>query len=100
VARLADIGVALNGDDTVSSRNEPVAWPVSRRAGVVYQWLLDTRSSVPAMYKESYDVAASEFAAVLADLQAVGRDLDALESRLESLGAPWTPGRMPDFNKE
>jgi photosystem II stability/assembly factor-like uncharacterized protein len=100
VARLADIGVALNGDNTVSSRNEPVAWSVSQRAGVVYQRLLNTRSSVPAMYEESYDVAASEFAEVVADLQAVGRDLDALESRLESLGAPWTPGRMPYFKEE
>jgi hypothetical protein len=100
VARLADIGVALNGDNTVSSRNEPVAWSVSQRAGVVYQRLLNTRSSVPAMYEESYDVAASEFAEVVADLQAVGRDLDALESRLESLGAPWTPGRMPDFKEQ
>jgi photosystem II stability/assembly factor-like uncharacterized protein len=99
-ATLADIGVALNGDSTVSSRNEPVAWSVSRRAGIVYQWLLETRSSVPKMYEESYDVAASEFAAVLADLQVVSRDLDAFESRLESLGAPWTPGRTPELNEE
>jgi len=99
-ARLADIGVALNGDSAVSSRNEPVAWSVSRRAGIVYQSLLKTRSSVPKMYEESYNVAVSEFAAVLADLRAVSRDLDALETRLESLGAPWTPGRTPALNEE
>jgi photosystem II stability/assembly factor-like uncharacterized protein len=99
-ARLADIGVALNGDSTVSSRNEPVAWSVSRRAGIVYQWLLDTRSPVPAMYEASYNIAATEFAAVAADLKATVRDLDALESRLESLGAPWTPGRLPDISED
>ena len=99
-ARLADIGVALNGDSAVSSRNEPVPWSVSRRAEFVYQRLLKTRSSVPKMYEESHNVAESEFAVVLTDLQAVSRDLDALESRLESLGAPWTPGRTPDLNEE
>ena len=98
-ARLADISMALNGDGTVASRNEPVAWSVSRRAGVVYGWLLDTRSAVPAMYKESYNIAASEFAAVAEDLEAASRDLQSLETRLESLGAPWTPGRLPDFRR-
>jgi len=94
-ARLVDIGVTLNGDRSVSSRAEPVPWSVSQRASIVYQWLLGTRTPVPGLYEESYDIAAREFATVLADLQAVSRDLDALESRLDSLGAPWTPGQVP-----
>ena len=61
-ARLADINVVLNGDSTVSSRNEAVPWSVARRAGTVYQWLLDTRSPVPGFYEDSYRVAADEFA--------------------------------------
>lgn len=97
-SRLADIKVALEGDNTVASRNEPVPWSVRRRAIIVYQWLLETRSEVPGFYEDSYDVAATEFAAVLSGLQAVRRDLDALEARLESLGAPWTPGREPGWN--
>ena len=97
-AKLADIGVALEGDKTVSGRNEPVAWSVSQRAGIVYQRLLDTRSPVPGLYEESYAVAASEFEAVLESLKAVSRDLSALEQKLESMGAPWTPGRAPDWS--
>ena len=95
-ARLTDINTALSGDKTISSRAEPVPWSVSQRASIVYQWLLSTRSPVPGLYKESYEIAAREFADVLTDLKAVDRDLDALEARLESLGAPWTPGRMPE----
>ena len=49
------------------------------------------------MYEESYAIAASEFATVLGDLQATSRDLRELEARLESIGAPWTPGRAPDW---
>jgi hypothetical protein len=94
-ARLATISTALTGDRTIGSRAEPVPWSVSQRASIVYQWLLSTRSPVPGLYKESYEIAAREFADVLTDLKAVDRDLDALETRLESLGAPWTPGRTP-----
>ena len=98
-AQLADIGVALEGDKSVSARNEPVVWSVSQRAGIVYQQLLDTRSPVPGLYEESYAIAAKEFETVLGDLQAASRDLSALEQRLESMGAPWTPGRKPDWNR-
>lgn len=97
-ARLADIGVALNGDDTVSSRNEPVEWSVSQRSSVVYGRLLDTRSPVPGFYEDSYGVAASEFETILASMRVVSRDLEILESRIESLGGPWTPGRTPEWN--
>jgi hypothetical protein len=97
-AKLADIDVALQGDTTVSGRNEPVAWSVSQRAGIVYQRLLDTRSPVPGLYEESYAIAASEFETVLANLQTASRDLKALEERLEGIGAPWTPGRQPRWS--
>jgi photosystem II stability/assembly factor-like uncharacterized protein len=96
-ARLADINVALSGDSTVASRNEPVPWSIAQRAGIVYQWLLDSRADVPGLYEESYAIAADEFATTLRDLQAVSRDLSALEQRLESLGTPWTPGRTPGW---
>lgn len=99
-ANLDDLNVALNGDTTLSSRNEPVPWSIARRASIVYEWLLDTRSPVPPFYEDSYDSAAREFATTLSDLQSISRDLDALETRLEALGAPWTPGRLPDWNAQ
>ncbi|MGB5335557.1 MAG: hypothetical protein WBN07_08060, partial [Woeseiaceae bacterium] len=98
-ARLAELGIALTGDSTVASRNEPVAWSLSQRASIVYQWLLDTRSPVPDFYENSYENAAREFAAVLTALRSISQDLDALEARLESLGAPWTPGRLPEWKQ-
>jgi hypothetical protein len=36
----------------------------------------------------------------VADLKAVANDLDGLETRLEAEGAPWTPGRIPDWPSE
>ena len=94
-ARLADINVKLTGDQTIASRSESVPWPVTRRAALIYQRLLDVRSPVPGLYEDSYAVAADEFGGVLADLTAVESDLAALETRLEQMGAPYTPGRIP-----
>ena len=96
-ARLDDLVVSLNGDSTVASRNEPTPWSVSRRAGAVYGLLLSVRSDVPAMYEDSYAIAAAEFRAVLDGLRAIETDLTTLETELERLGAPHTPGRIPEW---
>ena len=96
-ARLDDLVVLLSGDSSVASRNEPVPWSVSRRAGAVYGLLLSVRSDVPAMYEDSYEIAAEEFRGVLDGLRSVEADLGALETDLERLGAPHTPGRVPEW---
>ncbi len=95
--RLDELVVLLSGDSSVSSRNEPTPWSVSRRAGAVYGLLLSVRSDVPAMYEESYAIAADEFRGVLEGLKAIEADLGSLEAELERLGAPYTPGRVPDW---
>ncbi|MDJ0918835.1 MAG: hypothetical protein QNJ05_13795 [Woeseiaceae bacterium] len=96
-ARLDDVNVLLLGDTSVSSRNEPVPWSVTRRANVVYGLLLNVRSDVPDQYETSYAIAAAEFRTVLTDLKSIESDLAALESELERLGAPYTPGRVPHW---
>ena len=49
------------------------------------------------MYEDSYAIAADEFRDVLARLKSIEADLGALETELERLGAPYTPGRVPDW---
>jgi len=94
-ARLDELSVTLNGDRTVASRNEPVPWSVSNPASAVYNLLLNVRTDVPAMYQQSYDIAAEEFGQALTRLRSIETDLSALEATLEQLGAPHTPGRVP-----
>ncbi|MEE2890672.1 MAG: glycosyl hydrolase [Pseudomonadota bacterium] len=96
-ARHADLDVGLTGDRTVSSRNEMTPWSIARRARTVYSNLLDTRTPVPALYEASYEAAEAEFSVAIETLRSIDADLTALEARLESLGAPYTPGRMPTW---
>ena len=83
----------------MASRNEPVPWSVAQRAGVVYGLLLNVRSDVPGMYESSYATAAGEFSDVLNSLKSIDADLASLEAQLERLGAPHTPGRVPEWTE-
>jgi hypothetical protein len=48
-----------------------------------------------------YKVAAQEFEAVLVQLhQLIEVDLAKLEKQLEAAGAPWTPGRIPEWKDQ
>jgi tripartite-type tricarboxylate transporter receptor subunit TctC len=53
-----------------------------------------------AVYALTYDVA-KDFAPVLAGLRTLMlTDLTRLESAADAAGAPWTPGRVPDWKPE
>ena len=73
---------------------------IDRVQGIVFgHWT--SSSEATRTFQDNYSIAAAEFAPVLADLrQAVGVDMKNLEDQLESLGAPWTPGRIPTWTPE
>jgi hypothetical protein len=48
-----------------------------------------------------YDIASQEFTDVLSKIhQLVDVDLNNLEKLLEAAGAPWTPGRVPQWSEQ
>jgi hypothetical protein len=98
--RLADVGVAINGDATIGGRNEPVPMSIASRVSNLYYNLVSVQSAAGGNYKDSYGVAAEEFTAALRSLERVESDLAALEKALEIKGAPWTPGRIPGWSKD
>lgn len=99
-ARLADIALAMEGDTSVSSRNEPAPMSIAARANAVYAGHIQSQSPVPGLYEQSYRVAADEFEAALSSLRNLDEDLRTLEMTLEGMGAPWTPGRIPDWSND
>jgi hypothetical protein len=98
--RLADVEVAISGDSTIGGRNEPVPMSINSRASNLYYNLVFSQSAAGGNYKDSYAVAAEEFSTALRSLSRVDADLAALENALEIKGAPWTPGRIPDWSAE
>jgi hypothetical protein len=90
--RLIPIRISLSGDRTVASRAERTPMSLSSRIGdLVGNWT--SQSAITQTHRDSFSVASEQLQTVVADLRAVENDLGALERRLESMRAPWTPGR-------
>ncbi|HEV8579471.1 MAG TPA: glycosyl hydrolase [Thermoanaerobaculia bacterium] len=99
--RLQDIEEKLSGDPVLASRNEPTPPAIIDRVEGIVQSHWASTSEATRTFQDDYAIAAAEFAPVLADLrQAIGVDLKSLEDQLETLGAPWTPGRLPSWTPE
>jgi hypothetical protein len=99
--RLKDELVALKGDDVMRGRNEPVPLAIADRVEAIVdsQWV--STASATGTNQDAYRIAAEAFAAELSRLRAlVEGDLRKLEQSMEQAGAPWTPGRVPVWQKE
>ena len=97
--QLEAIKVQLNGDGTVRSRNESAPMSIAERSYEIYGPAILNQSTVGAMMRDSYAIAAAEFSGALKRLQALALDLQGFEEALEGLGAPWTPGRVPQWSE-
>ena len=102
--RIADENIILYrkmvDDDVISKRNEPVYPSISARLDEVVYGLWQTSSDPTETYKQNYQIASDEFKPTLQRLKAlVEIDIKNLEREMEKLGAPWTPGRVPDWRE-
>ncbi len=97
---LNDILVMLRGDRTKSSRNLTTPPSISQRVNNVVGSQWDTTSAPTQTERDGYRWAAEAFATELERLKSLAADLEALENQLEAAGAPWTPGRLPEWKQE
>jgi len=92
---------ALRGDVEVAKRNEPVASSINDRVNSVMEGERFSLAKPTQSHVDSYNIAAAEFAEELAKLHTlVEVDLSKLEKDMEAAGAPWTPGRVPEWSEQ
>jgi photosystem II stability/assembly factor-like uncharacterized protein len=96
---LNDILVELNGDETRENRNVFTPPSISERVNRIVRSQWDTTSAPTQTNKDGYEWAADAFSKELGRLKALASDLETFESQLEAAGAPWTPGRLPNWTK-
>jgi photosystem II stability/assembly factor-like uncharacterized protein len=93
--------IALNGNNTLRSRNEGTPPSINERIdGIVYdQWL--STSAPTETHRKAYEIAGEEFSLVLSKLKSlIEVDVKNLEAAMENAGAPWTPGRVPEWKQK
>jgi hypothetical protein len=99
--RTSEILRALSGDAAARQRNINTPPSINDRIGYVVGAQRMSISRPTQTQIAQYNAAAQDFESVLGQLrQLIEVDLDKLEKQLEAAGAPWTPGRVPEWKNQ
>lgn len=99
-SELGDIERELFGDRKLM-RIDKDAEPglLSRINSIIYEQRRST-SAPTQTQRNAYEIVADEFAPILQKMRRlVEEDVRKIEKKLEELGAPYTPGRLPEWKK-
>lgn len=99
--RTNEILRALRGDNALRQRNINLPPSINERVGnIVSSQRLSTARPTQTQINQ-YNTAAQDFEQTLAQLrQLIEGDLVRLEKQMEAAGAPWTPGRIPEWKDQ
>lgn len=99
--RKNEILRALRGDQALRARNMNLPPSISQRVnGIVGGQRMSTQRPTQT-HIDQYAAAAAEFEGTLTRLrQLIETDLQKLEKQMEAAGAPWTPGRVPEWKDQ
>ena len=92
---------ALRGDQEIAKRNEPVPSSINDRIDSIMEGERFSLAKPTQSHIDQYNIAAAEFGDVLSKFRTlVDVDLTKLEKEMEAAGAPWTPGRVPEWSEK
>ena len=93
-AELLDRQEELVGDWTKQGRSEPISPSIMARVQTIVSGHWNTTTGPTKTHRQNYEIVGEEFSAFLDKLRRlVETDLKQLETEMEAIGAPWTPGR-------
>ena len=98
--RLKDLDRKLNGDGSLASRDFPTPPSISNRIYTIVYGLWGSTSAPTQTQISSLNVAMNQFDEVYNEIkEIVQEDIKEIETAMEKAGAPWTPGRLPEWKK-
>jgi photosystem II stability/assembly factor-like uncharacterized protein len=99
-AQLNDFMRLVRGDVVLAAHNENVPASISDRVQNIMSGERFAIQRPTETHETNYAIAAGEFGVELAKLrQLVDVDLRDLAKQMEAAGAPWTPGRVPEWKE-
>jgi hypothetical protein len=85
----------------MQKRNEPVSSSINDRVQAIMEGERFALAKPTQNHVDDYNIAAGDFAGQLGKLHVlVEVDLAKLEKDMETAGAPWTPGRIPEWKEK
>jgi photosystem II stability/assembly factor-like uncharacterized protein len=99
-SQLDDILWKFNGQEAKASQEEN--WPappsINDRLGAIVWTHYRSTSGITQTQREQFDILKEEFPPILADLKNIyDVALPEIEKELDAIGAPYTPGRIPEW---
>src|SRR6266581_4475372 len=99
--RTNEILRSLRGDSALRGRNVNLPPSIAERVGEIVGAQRMSRARPTQTQVNQYTAAAQEFETTLSQLrQLIEGDLAKLEKQMEAAGAPWTPGRIPEWKDQ
>ncbi len=96
---LKELNRKLNGDGLRSRYEGASPTSLKERMELITGALWVTTASPTTTFQKSYDVAAAEFDNLINSLKSIDGKIKRIEDTLEKLGAPYTPGRFPEWRR-
>ena len=98
---LDEITHLLDGTPAKASPEEvpPEQVCLSDRFGVIANSMWGSTSAPTKTAVSNLEILIEEFPPVLTRIKAAKAELEAIEKKLDEVGAMWTPGRLPEFLK-
>jgi hypothetical protein len=96
---LKELNRQLNGDGLRRRYEGASPSSIKDRVDLITGALWNTTAAPTTTFTKSYDDAASKFDDVLVFLKTIDDEIIQIELILEEHGAPYTPGRFPDWKK-
>jgi hypothetical protein len=98
--KVKDLNIQLNGDSDYGRLDIDGTYSTGQRAQNAIFDVFGSTSNVTGTSLRNYDVAADEFAPILTGVKNLMPEFTRMDNRLGQLGAPLTPGRLPNWRKE
>jgi photosystem II stability/assembly factor-like uncharacterized protein len=96
--RIDDILLDFRGDNTLRSRNENTPPTLTERISNVVDNGRVVTSRPTQTDRDAYAIVSGDLGAEIQKLKTITDvDLPKLENAMEAAGAPWTPGRIPEW---
>jgi len=99
---LEELNFKMNGVPARASSEEipPAQVPINSRLRNITYAHMGSTTGITGTEKQGYEIVKEEFQPVLEALKRiVEKDVPALETELDKMNAPWTPGRLPDWKE-
>jgi hypothetical protein len=97
--RLLNVFTAMNGDATLGKREFETTPSINQRIESIAGSLWNSTAAPTSANRESLSIAEKQFAPVYDEIKSIGEAVKKLEDKMEKSGAPYTPGRMPEWKR-